>query len=155
VNLPQLAKLLDDVRLCDISYGDVVLRNLNATLSLATYSTPPCMFHIESTGNELLYTFDSLPHTTRNLVRRLVLLTPEELLVVEADLLCLRETRIRRHSRIDDRAFTISGYVVGVGLAIAVAVVLRYVFTVNAGGDVIDSLVWDGLLSVFRLYKGQ
>jgi len=34
-------------------------------------------------------------------------------------------------------------------------VVLQYVFDINARGGVISSLVWDWLLSVFRLYKGQ
>ncbi len=149
MNLPQLAKLLDDVRLCDVSFGDTVLMYLNTPLQ------PPHVFHADSTGNDLFETFDRLPVATRNLIRQLVLLTPDEVMVVTADVLCIRETQARIQTRSDNHALTISSYVVGVALAVAVGVVLQYVFDINARGGVISSLVWDWLLSVFRLYKGQ
>lgn len=149
MNLPQLAQLLDNVRLCDVSYGDVVLGYINSPL------TPPHAFRAESTGNELFETFDNLPVTTRNLIRQLVLLTPDEVLVVKADITCIRETRQRIQSRQDGSASTVGGYLVGVVLAIAIGVVLQYVFYINAGGEAIRSVVWDWLLSVFHLYKGQ
>ena len=149
MNLPQLAKLLDNVRLCDVSFGDVVLSYINSPL------TPPDAFHPESTGNDLFETFDRLPVHTRNLIRHMVLLTPDEVLVVTADIECIRETQARIDKRVDGHATTIGLYVIGVVLAIAIGVELQYVFYINAGGEVIRSVVWDWLLSVFHLYKGN
>lgn len=144
MNLPQLAKLLDDVRLCDISYGQAVLDYINAPLGNATY------FHIEASGNELFIAFDSLPPAMRNTIRRLVLLTPDEALVVESDVACVRETRERINTRMDGKTSMWWFYIVAVFLGIAVAVVLKYIFYINSGGETIRSLVWDWLVWMFK-----
>lgn len=142
MNLPQIAHSLGEIPIIEVRFGNHVLQRINSQL------LPAYHFSENMTGLEMLDLFDKLPNSVRNRLRNIILINPDEFILMSEDIKIIKQRIQAEHEKNDHGYLNFVALFIWFTLFYAIYRTMVYVFTVESSGEHVSGLIFNFIISI-------